>query len=67
MINSLFHKIVRWGLGIHGIVHILETFLNIYEEAYMSACFSLFAAFFMIAGAAIDSNHHKQEKEEKRE
>ena len=56
---NLFHRIVRWGLGIHGSIHIVETGLNLYEEAYLSALMSLFAGLLMIAGACIDSSHHK--------
>ena len=62
--KNLFHKIVRWGLGIHGSIHILETILNIYEEAYMSACASLLAGALMIAGAFIDSSHHQHQKQD---
>lgn len=62
--SSLFHKIVRWGLGLHGSVHVIETLLNIYEGAYMSAVTSLFAGLLMIAGACIDSSHHKHEGED---
>ena len=57
-----FHKFIRWALGIHGSIHIVETLLNIYEQAYMSAFMSLFAGLLMIAGACIDSDHHKGEK-----
>ena len=60
--NKIFHKFVRWGLGVHGSIHILETVLNIYETAYMSALLSLFAGLLMIAGACIDSNHHSRDK-----
>lgn len=62
--SGLFHKIVRWGLGLHGSVHVIETLLNIYEGAYMSAVTSLFAGLLMIAGACIDSSHHKHEEQE---
>ena len=62
---KLFHKIVRWGLGIHGSIHIIETILNIYEEAYMSAMLSLLAGLLMIAGACIDAEHHKNEDDSK--
>lgn len=61
MSNLTFHKFIRWALGIHGSIHIIETLLNIYEEAYMSAALSLLAGGLMIAGACIDSSHHKQE------
>ena len=59
---SLFHKIIRWGLGIHGSIHIFETLLNLYEKAYMSAILSLLAGSLMIAGACIDAHHHKNEE-----
>ena len=62
--KNLFHKLIRWGLGIHGSVHIVETILNIYEQAYMSATLSLLAGLLMIAGACIDSSHHNECGEE---
>jgi len=62
--KNLFHKLIRWGLGIHGSVHIVETILNIYEQAYMSATLSLLAGLLMIAGACIDSSHHNKCGEE---
>ena len=58
--NKMFHKFVRWGLGIHGTIHILETFLNVYEEAYISALLSLLLGLLMIAGAYIDSSQTKK-------
>ena len=60
MNKKTFHRFIRWGLGIHGSIHIAETLLNIYEDAYMSALMSLFAGLLMIAGACIDSGHHKE-------
>ena len=63
MNKSLFHRFIRWALGIHGSIHIVETLLNIYEQAYMSALLSLLAGLLMIAGACIDSGHHKGESE----
>jgi len=61
MSQSIIHKFIRWALGIHGSIHIIETLVNLYEEAYMSATLSLFAGSLMIAGACIDSSHHKNE------
>ena len=60
MNKDLFHKFIRWALGIHGSIHIIETVLNIWEGAYYSAILSLFAGFIMIAGAYIDSSHHNE-------
>ena len=56
--NKIFHKFVRWGLGLHGLIHILETFLNIYEAAYMSAVLSLFGGLLMVAGACLGLEHN---------
>ncbi len=57
----MLHTVVRWSLGVHGLIHIVETFLNIYESAYYSACLSLFSSIIMILGAFIDSQHHKSD------
>ena len=61
MKNLTFHKFIRWALGIHGSIHVIETALNIYEQAYMSALMSLLSGLLMIAGACIDSSHHKED------
>ena len=58
--SQLFHKCVRWGLGIHGTIHIIEFGLNLYEGAWMSAAFTLFAGLLMISGALIDASHHDE-------
>jgi len=49
---------VRWGLGIHGAMHIIEFCLNLYEGAWISAIFTLLAGLLMICGALIDATHH---------
>ena len=59
MTKEFIHKVVRWALGAHGLIHIVETALNLYESAYMSAFFSLFSGSLMVAGALLDSSHHK--------
>ena len=64
MISKKFHTFIRWALGFHGAIHIIETVLNIYEKAYMSAVTSLLAGLLMLAGAYIDSSHHVKNKEE---
>ena len=58
--SHFFHKIVRWGLGIHGLIHMIEFGLNLYEGAWMSAIFTLFAGLLMISGALIDASHHDE-------
>lgn len=57
----MFNLFIRWGLGIHGIIHIAETAANIYESAWISAALSAFAGFLMIAGACIDLSHRGEE------
>lgn len=61
MKEPLFHSFVRWGLGVHGAIHVAETVANIYESAWISAGLSAFAAFLMVAGALMDYGHHKRE------
>ena len=58
--SSHFHKLVRWGFGIHGAIHIVEFALNLYEGAWMSAIFTLLAGLLMICGALIDASHHSE-------
>ncbi len=61
--SKLFHAFVRWGLGIHGGIHLVEFGLNLYEGAWISAAFTLFAATLMISGALIDYQHHVEDSE----
>ncbi len=56
--HKLFHMFIRWGLAGHGVLHLTETAMNIYEKAWYSAGISAFAGFLMIAGATIDMTHH---------
>ena len=60
--NEKLHKIVRWLLGIHGIIHIFEMLLNLYEGAVFSAALTAFSGSIMILGALIDISHHKEKK-----
>ncbi len=59
--RKLFNLFIRWGLGIHGVIHVIETAANIYESAWISAALSAFAGFIMIAGACVDLNHHGED------
>jgi hypothetical protein len=59
--RELFHKFVRWGLGVHGVIHVAEMAANVYEGAWISAGLSAVAGFLMIAGACIDLSHHHEE------
>tara|TARA_B100000424_G_scaffold239677_1_gene206589 strand:+ start:261 stop:443 length:183 start_codon:yes stop_codon:yes gene_type:complete len=58
---NLFHSFVRWGLGIHGVIHLVEFVLNLFEGAWMSAIFTFVAGFLMLSGAVIDYQHHEEE------
>ena len=57
----MLHKTVRYLLGLHGAFHIIETLLNLYEGAYMSAALTLFSSIIMLLGAFIDHQHHKEQ------
>tara|TARA_R100000388_G_C7143308_1_gene111020 strand:- start:366 stop:569 length:204 start_codon:yes stop_codon:yes gene_type:complete len=63
MTKKFAHILIRWGLGAHGFIHVVETIINIYESAYISAFFSLLAGFFMVAGALINPDHHEEENQ----
>ena len=56
------HKVIRWLLGIHGVIHLLEMCVNLYEGAMLSALLTAFSGSIMIAGAIIDMNHHEEKK-----
>lgn len=64
--KNIFHSFIRWGLGIHGTIHLAETAANIYERAWISAGLSALAGFLMIAGACIDLSHHQGADNESR-
>ena len=59
--SESFHKIIRWLLGIHGAIHILEMCVNLYEQAWISAFLTAFSGSIMIAGALLDLSHHQGE------
>ena len=59
--NEKFHRVVRWLLGLHGIFHIAEMFLNIHEGAILSALLTAFSGSIMLLGALIDISHHQGE------
>ena len=59
----MIHLIIRWGLGLHGIFHIVEFGINLYEGALLSALFTLLTALLMLGGAFIDYEHHKEKKQ----
>jgi hypothetical protein len=59
---NVFHRIVRWGLGLHGAIHLIEFILNLLEGAWVSAFFTLIAALLMLSGAMIDYQHHSDSK-----
>ena len=58
---EITHKIIRWLLGIHGVIHFIEMFVNLYERAWISACLTAFTGSIMIAGVLLDLSHHKGE------
>lgn len=62
--KNAFHVIVRCGLGAHGVIHLVEFFINLFEQAWGSAFFTLLAALLMLSGALIDYHHHSEGKDE---
>ena len=62
--NEKIHKVVRWLLGLHGIIHLLEMCVNLYEGAMLSALLTAFTGIIMLLGALIDISHHGEENEQ---
>jgi len=60
-----FHRVIRWALGIHGVIHFVEMCVNIYEHAWISALLTAISGSIMILGAILDLSHHQGEKDEK--
>lgn len=56
----MLHKVVRLLLSLHGFFHVIETGLNLYEGAYLSALLTLFSSIVMLLGAYIDYDHHNK-------
>ena len=61
--NETLHTIVRWLLGVHGVIHLLEMCVNLYEGAMLSALLTAFTGVTMSLGAMIDISHHGEENE----
>tara|TARA_Y100001970_G_C13681458_1_gene577939 strand:- start:99 stop:329 length:231 start_codon:yes stop_codon:yes gene_type:complete len=56
--NKYFLNILRWGLRIHGIGHLLEVIAAIGEEAYITATIALiFISIEILASFFIPNEH----------
>lgn len=53
-LSKKYYIFLKWALGAHGLIHVIETFLNIYEKAYYSACLSLLSSTLMLLSAFVD-------------
>ena len=56
--NKYFLNILRWGLRLHGIGHLVEVFSAIAEEAYITATIAfIFISIEMLASFFIPREH----------
>ena len=62
--NEKLHLVVRWLLGAHGVFHLVEMCVNLYEGAVLSALLTAFTGVIMMLGALIDISHHRVENEQ---
>ena len=62
--NEKLHTVVRWLLGVHGMVHFIEMCVNLYEHAWISASLTAFTGSIMIVAVLLDLSHHQGEKNE---
>ena len=51
--SQIFIKFVKWGLGLHGSIHIIEFVINLYEGAWISAIITLFSGLLMLSATVI--------------
>lgn len=58
-LKDTFLKGLEYILGLHGVLHIFEFGIAIYEEAYITASFAAFGAITMLLGSYfLGHNHH---------
>ena len=61
LLSSVKHfglRLIELSLGLHGIMHIFEFGMAIYEEAYLTASLAAFGATTMILGAVLLGHTH---------
>jgi hypothetical protein len=57
-LKDIFLKGLEFALGAHGILHIFEFGVAIYEEAYITASIAAFGAITMLLGSYFLGHHH---------
>lgn len=74
--NKILVKVIRWGLRLHSIFHVVEFFSALYESAYFTAVIALIATVIEILASiylpkehvhfkgVINQVHEKCEKED---
>ncbi len=58
-LKGTFLKGLEFALGAHGILHIFEFGVAIYEEAYITASIAAFGAITMLLGSYFLGHHHQ--------
>ena len=58
MIKKHFLEILRWGLRLHGIGHLIEVFSAIFEGAYITASIALVFIFIEILASFYIPREH---------
>ena len=56
--NKILVKVIRWGLRLHSIFHIVEFFSALYETAYLTAVIALIATIIEILASIYLPKEH---------
>ena len=56
--NKILVKVIRWGLRLHSIFHVVEFFSALYEAAYLTAVIALIATVIEILASIYLPKEH---------
>lgn len=56
--NKILVKVIRWGLRLHSIFHVVEFFSALYETAYLTAVIALIATIIEILASIYLPKEH---------
>jgi len=56
--NKILVKVIRWGLRLHSLFHVVEFFSALYESAYITAVIALIASIIQILASIYLPKEH---------
>jgi len=58
VLKKSFINILRWGLRIHGLLHLLEFCSALYESAYITACLAFITGSIEVLASILLPHEH---------